>query len=112
MADPVTYAKYLKIPMSPTQHWYSFRIALSQAIYTLDIRYNIRVDRWILSIYDSAQNPIVMGLPLLVGRDIIGQYATLALPPGPLFCVDDSGKGLQPALSSFLLTHRFIYAEP
>jgi len=112
MADSFPYNTYLQIPMSSNHHWFTFRITLSQAIYMLDIRYNIRVDRWILSIYDAAQNPIVMGLPLLVTRDIIGQYVSLALPPGPLFCVDDSGKNLQPTLSAFLLSHRFMYAEP
>lgn len=104
--------QYLAMPLGQNSPWYTFRITLSKVLYTMEVRYNIRMDRWLLSLYDAAMNPLVMGMPLLVTRAIGAQYVTLALPPGTFFVQDDSGKNAQPTLASFLLDHRFFYADP
>ena len=88
------------------------RVPLSKVTYTLELRYNNRMGRWILNILDPIGAPILMGLPLLNMRDVTGQYKHLPVPKGPIFSIDDSGKGLEPTLSSFLTDHGLIYIDP
>lgn len=105
--------QYMTIPLDDSEvPWRSFRMTLSGVRYNLELQYNVRVDRWFLSIYDAAQNPILMSIPLLIGRALTVQYPTLPLPVGVLFVVDNSNKGTQPGLASFHLDHELIYGDP
>ena len=101
-----------KIPTSSTQTWYTQSVALSGQSFVLELRYNTRMGRWILNILDSAENPLLMGIPLLILRNLTAQYTALQLPDGALFCSDESGRNLQPTLASFLTDHTFWYADP
>lgn len=98
------------IPLGQNAPWFRFKITLSGVRYTLEARFNLRMDRWILSIMDAAGAPILMGIPLLIQRPLT-QYPTLALPPGDMFAVDRSGKDLQPTISSFVTDHELVYGE-
>jgi hypothetical protein len=100
------------IPTSSTQTWYSQSIVLSGVTYVLEFRYNSRMQRWIMSILDSGEQPIIMGIPLLIQRNLTSQYTQLAIPAGALYCTDDTGNALQPSLSSFLVDHTVIYLDP
>lgn len=102
---------YKAIPIARKQPWFSMQIVLSQQRYTLELRYNLRMDRWILSVADAAGAPILVGIPMLIDRDLVSQYATLRLPPGPLFVMDETGKQLQAGLSSFFVDHVLVYGE-
>lgn len=103
--------KYLKLPASDAP-WYSYRTTLSKVRYTLGFRYNKRMDRWILNISDANGTPILLGIPLLINHVLTRQYTNLALPPGALFVIDNSGANQQPGISSFLKDHQLIYADP
>src|SRR3954463_13497523 len=105
-------ATYFQIPVNRNLPRYIQRIALSKTTYTLQISYNPRADRWFLSIMDAIGTPILMGVPLLLLRDVLGPYRTLALPPGSLFAMDYSGRGIEPGLSAFLLDHVLLYQDP
>jgi len=105
-------ATFFQIPVNKNLPRYVQRIALSKVTYTLLMDYNTRADRWFLSIMDSIGTPIVMGLPLLVMRDVLGPYKTRPIPPGSLFAVDYSGRDLEPGLSDFLLNHGVVYLDP
>lgn len=99
------------IPLEQMVPWYTFRITLAAVRYTLELRYNIRMARWILNIMNANGDPILMGAPLLIQRRLT-QYPARGLPPGDMFVVDNSGKGTQPTLSSFLTDHQLIYGDP
>lgn len=105
-------ATYYNIPLTQNATWYSFNITLDSATYVFELRYNTRKDRWILSIYDAAENPLLVGIVLLIERNLSTQYNYLAIPQGVIFCQDDSGQGLQPTLSSFLVDHTLFYLSP
>lgn len=92
--------------------WYSFTTPLSGVQFTLRLRFNNRSSRWILDIADASDNDIIVGLPVLVSRDISGQYVTVGVPDGIFFCLDNAGTGEQPTLNSFGLTHSLIYEDP
>lgn len=91
---------------------YQFRVSLSGQLFTLYFHYNVRMDRWILDILDSSGNMILAGTVLLILRDLVGQYVTLALPPGLLFATDDTQQDTQPTLLSFGTDHTFWYEDP
>lgn len=100
------------LPLSQDLPWYSFEVTLSQVSYTFEMRYNTRRNRWSLSILDSTEAAILVGLPLLINRDIVGQYLSFLVPLGTLLVLDDSGNNLQPTIQSFLTDHTLYYVEP
>jgi hypothetical protein len=104
-------ATTVRVPVNRNVPWFRFRVALSKTTYTLEMRYNTRMQRWILSISDATGKPLLMGIPLLIMRGLLGQYRTIKLPVGPLFCIDDSGQGVEATLSSFLTDHGLVYVD-
>jgi hypothetical protein len=53
-------------------------ITLAGVQYTLTLQYRNTVEGgWILDIGDSNNNPIVQGIPLVTGADLLAQYAYL-----------------------------------
>jgi len=105
-------ANLIQLPMAQNLPSFSFTSTLSGVAYTFNANYNTRADRWMLDILDVTLTPILMGIPLLIDRDLLAQYPTLPLPPGGLFVVDESGKQAQPGMGSFLINHNLLYLEP
>lgn len=103
---------FLVVPARNDLPWYKFKISLSSVIYTLRFRYNTRMQRYIIDIGDSANNPIIVGLPLLINRDVNGQYVLTGLPVGTLFATDDTNLDTQPSRNSFGNDHTLFYADP
>jgi hypothetical protein len=111
MADAANFT-FLTIPAVNNLPWVKFRISLSGTIYTLHLRYNSRSQRWLIDINDSQDNQIISGLPILINRNVSGQYTTLSLPAGVIFATDDTNQDVQPTLLSFGLDHTLWYADP
>lgn len=103
-----TYA----LPTSTSNFHYTQTVQLSGVNYLLEIRYNTRMGRWILSLLDTVGQPIVQGIPMLALRNLVGQYTTLSVPPGTLFCYNEAAPLVEPTLTSFLTDTSFLYAEP
>lgn len=101
-----------QLPMRNDVPWYTQQIQLSGVIYTLHFRFNIRSQRWIMDIRDPSDNYIIVGLPILIERDVAGQYVVANLPPGPFFAMDNTGQSNQPTVYSFGNTHSFYYQDP
>jgi hypothetical protein len=97
------------IPLGNNLPWYKFKITLSGTIFTLSVRYNTRSSRWLMDISDPSGNIILAGIPVLIQRDMTGQYPTLAIPSGTFFSTDDTGQGNQPTLYSFGTDHTLWY---
>lgn len=101
----------LIFPAGNTFPWYQFRVTLTQVVYTITMRYNPRMQRWIMDIGDASNNPIQVGLPILIERNVAGQYVTVGLPPGTIFATCDTAAPLtQPSRLSFGTTHTLYYA--
>ncbi len=105
-------ALFLSVPARNDLPWYKFKITLSGVIYTLHFRFNTRMQRWMMDINDPSDNPILLGIPCLILRDMIGQYRTLAIPVGTFFCTDDTNQDTQPTLLSFGTDHTLWYEDP
>lgn len=105
-------ARFTRIPLDQEMPWYSFTVTLDLASYILEVVFNSRSGIWLMNIYDVAQNPLLMSIPLLVRRDLTRSYHTLNIPKGAFVALDDAGDGSQPGLSSFLLDHTLYYVSP
>jgi len=55
----------------------TFQIALAGTTYTLTLVWNQFASNWILDIADNNSVPIVQGIPLVTGTDLLAQYGHL-----------------------------------
>jgi hypothetical protein len=63
------------IPLQPTNQ--TFQITLAGVVYTLTVRWNDMNEAWTLDLADQNQNPIVSGIPLVTGVDLLAPYGHL-----------------------------------
>lgn len=91
---------------------YKFRDNFSGQIFTMHFSFNVRMQRYIMQINDASDNVILAGVPILIERDLTGQYATLAIPEGTFFSTDDTGQDTQPTQFSFGVDHTLWYVDP
>lgn len=103
---------FLTIPISNQLPWQKFKTTLSGTIFTLEFRYNTRDNRWIMDILDPSENPILVGIPCLINRNLTGQYSYLSVPIGTIFATDDTGQQTQPTEFSFGIDHTLWYFDP
>jgi hypothetical protein len=99
------------IPLRNDVFQYEFRITLTGVVYTFTLRYNGRMDRWILNIDDIAGNQILSGIVLLINRDLLAQYPTLNVLAGQLIAMDASQKNIQPTQFSFGDNNFLVYVS-
>lgn len=65
--------------------------------YTLHFKWNQASYCWVLDIYDAGDvNPILTGLPLVTGTDVLGQFAYLPLATQAMITVLSVGPGVSP----------------
>lgn len=100
------------LPMRNDFPAYTFRVDLSNVIFTISVRYNTRMSRWIVDVQDSSGNPIVMGLPVLLEGDLYSRFGRAALPEGIMVAIADTLDQLQPTRNSFGNTHSLLYVDP
>ena len=68
---------------------YTFQVELETVVYLFLIKYNKRMDRWIMSIPN-----VVYDIPLIGGGDLLKQFHYLVgVPPGIMQMVDLDGLG-------------------
>ncbi|WP_322090013.1 phage baseplate plug family protein [Burkholderia cenocepacia] len=69
-------ATYLEIQLTADPQ--TFRITLSGIDYQMKVQYRDAGETgWILDVADASGNPLVSGIPLVTGTDLLGQYAYL-----------------------------------
>lgn len=103
---------FFSIPVQTNLPWYKFKISLSSIVYTLRLRYNTRTTLWMLDIADASDSTLVSAMPVLVARNMNGQYVVAGLPVGTFFCTDDTGDGSEPTQFTLGLDHTLFYADP
>ena len=81
----------LKIPTRSDLPSYSQKIELDGTIYSLRIRYNERLERWVLDIKDQEETPLVMGVVMLTGVALLAQHVAEGAPPGDFVLLHKDG---------------------
>lgn len=64
----------VQIPINSNSLNYEFNSKINNTNYIFWLYYNRRADKWILNINDSRNNPIVMGIPLLIGSKMFTRF--------------------------------------
>lgn len=68
---------YYEIPLSPQPQ--TFNIALAGVTYGFTVRWNVPNASWVIDISDASGNPLVSGIPMVTGADLLEQYGYLGL---------------------------------
>lgn len=77
-----------EIPLSANAQ--TFDIVLSGIDYFMQVVWNSIASCWILDIADSNNNPLIQGIPLITGADLLAQYQSVGIG-GSLVVSDTSG---------------------
>lgn len=92
----------LQIPILEGAAYQQQRIALDGAIYTLGFAWNQWASFWTLSLWDSEESPIVLGLRIVCDWPLLRYYRyDRRCPPGEFFAHDLTGNRAPPGLDDF-----------
>ncbi len=64
-----------------------------------------------MDLNDAADQPILNGVPVIILRNLTGQYTTLQLPNGIFLATDDTNKDTQATLLSFGTDHTLYFVD-
>jgi len=64
-----------KIPTQPQAQ--SFEITLGANTYDVTLKWNAFANCWVMDFSDENDNPILQGVPLITGADLLEQYGYL-----------------------------------
>lgn len=95
-----------EIPLSAQPQ--TLQITLNSVVYTLTVRWNNVSGAWILDIGDSNNNPILCGIPLVTGCDLLAQHAYLNFG-GQLIAQSDDNLNAPPALTTLGTTGHLYF---
>jgi hypothetical protein len=84
-----------EVPIIYNDAAFKMRTTLDNVEVVLDFEWNSRTSLWTMSIYDAAENPLVLGLALVVDTFLIGKFRNPGLPPEELVLYDSSGKHVE-----------------
>lgn len=69
-------ATYSTIPLQAQPQ--AFSITLSGVVYNMTLKYqNVSMGGWVLDIADANNKPLLQGVPLVTGADLLRQYSHL-----------------------------------
>lgn len=96
-----------KVPLSPQPQ--KFSIELGGTTYNLRFFWNDAPEGgWSMNINDFNDDPIVQGIPLVVGADLLAQYAYLGFP-GALFINTDFDPLAPPTFSNLGIQSNLLF---
>lgn len=94
------------VPNSPQNE--KFQIILSGLQYVLNFRWNKFSAAWILDVDDANENPLVAGVPVITGADLLAQLEYLGIG-GQLIAQSDGITDAVPSATSFGVTGHLYY---
>lgn len=99
-----------EIPLSAEPQ--SFTISLAGIEYKLRVVYaDVAEGGWVVDIADVSGNPIVAGIPLVTGHDLLEQYAYLGLG-GQLVVATDGDPDAVPTFANLGTTSHLYFITP
>lgn len=109
MSITITPNTQYEIPLSSANQILS--ITLNGVIYFIRFLYNQTLDEnasWLIDFYDSNQNAIVQGIPLVTGEDLLVQYKYLNIKVA-LYCFTDGNPYAIPTFQNLGTTAHVYY---
>jgi len=106
-----------EVPLSPMPQ--KFSISLAGVTYNLKLSWNdilygggLKNPCWLLDIRDTTDNPILTGIPLVTGADLLAQYGYLSFG-GQLIVQSDNDPNLVPSFDTLGKTgHLYFVTTP
>lgn len=89
---------FFQIPVRSDIDSYRFRTTLEGAIYLLKFRFNKRMDHWVMDIFDTDENPVIVGRPIMVQIDPFRIFVEEDLPPGNIIPVNLEELNVDPGI--------------
>jgi hypothetical protein len=96
-----------EIPLSPDNQ--QFRIQLSGTTYTLRIIWRDAAG-WIMDVQDSGGAPLLSGVPLVTGNNLLEQYPQLGIN-GAIVVVTDNGAPAEPTKTNLGTYSHLIFVQ-
>lgn len=90
---------------------YDFQVELDGVLFTLGFSFNARANYWVMDIFDSNDNPILVGIRVITGWLLSDRFVMEGLPAGDFFIFDSSGKSEDPTMNDFSITKLLMYAD-
>lgn len=87
----------------------SMSITLDDQTYRMDFKQNKQTNTWFMDLFDSLGAPLVLGMGLSAGIDILYPYKARQVPPGKLFVSPQFGAFVDPDLDAFEEGEAIIY---
>lgn len=100
---------YIELPIDNTADQ-SFTTTLDGAVYRIHLRYNTRGGFWAIDILDASDTPLILGLAIRLGIDLLAQY-TEDIPPGQLFAINYADQYTEPNRDNFGTDVMLVYME-
>lgn len=97
---------YYEVPLTPLPQ--KIGIILAAKPWNLGIYWNDFSSKWILDISDQNDVPVLSGLPVVAGVDLLGQHQHLGFG-GSLVVQTDSNPYKDPSYTDFGLGSRLIF---
>lgn len=98
------------IPVFTALPIYRQEVTLDNTSYILDIIWNERSAQWALNILESDETPVVEGIKLVLKYQLLDVYKNLPnVPPGNLFCVDNTGEEIKVTRTNLGDTVQLVY---
>ena len=66
---------FIQLPFRQNEYNYEYSVIIGSTTYILWIYYNRRMNRWILNIKDENNDPLIMGIPILIGSQLLSRFA-------------------------------------
>lgn len=101
----------IEVPTRSDLKAYEMQVELQGITYTLNFRYNERMDRWLLDIADSIGVELLNGIVLLTNVPLTDDYVIAGLPPGRFICEDTTGQNKDAGADDLGNDVRLLYEE-
>lgn len=104
---------YFEIPLRSDVYSYTQKVTISNVVYTLRLKYNLRMDRWVLDLATDDGTDILIGLPLLPGPPITYRFIDRKanVPEGQFLIVDETEADRTPTKDTLGEDIKLIYVE-
>lgn len=99
-------ANYYEVPLTAEPQ--RLTVMLSGVAWFLTLSWNIPLGVWVLDFADADQVPVLSGVPLVAGCDILGQHQHLGFG-GSLVAQADASEFLPPDFTNLGTTARVLF---
>lgn len=99
-------ANYYEVPLTAEPQ--RLTVTLSGTPWFLTLSWNIPMGVWLLDFANANQEPVLSGVPLVAGCDILGQYQYLGFN-GSLVAQSDASEFLPPDFNNLGTTARVLF---